>query len=233
VASITISKIHSLPKVNCQDKHANIINSQKKNLCIKTGELRQLAKEYIKEGKDISEYLKNADKNVYEEWLFFGLLIYYSKIPDKEKILWTKKYLANVDCWAEIDMIACKAKYKFDEDLYYDFCKKCLTSKKEYTVRFGVIFLMTNFIGKKEMPELLSAMDEIKIYPYYVKMGLAWFYSVAALSAFDDILICVKELLASGNEDLIWTGNKTIQKIKESYRYTDKQKKTFEKLRSK
>jgi hypothetical protein len=99
--------------------------------------MRKFAKTLAKDltFDDVLKFLRNSDKNIFEEISLSGLLIAYSKLTDKEKIRLTKLYLSNIDSWALVDGFVSSFK-KIDESLWWNFVTKCLKSEKEFIVRF-------------------------------------------------------------------------------------------------
>ena len=69
-------------------------------------------------------------------------------------------------------------------------------------------------------------MSYVKCDDYYVKIAVAWFYSIAFIKQFEETLTYFL------NNDIdIWIRNKAIQKSKESKRLTNKQKEIINSLK--
>ena len=82
-------------------------------------------------------------------------------------------------------------------------------------MRYGIVSLMTNFLDKAYIDQVFAALRGIKHDGYYVKMGLAWLYTTAAVNFFE---LALAEL-ENGHIDA-WTRNKAYQKMRESRRFT-------------
>lgn len=102
--------------------------------------------------------------------------------------------------------------------MWWDFALECLQNEDEFTVRYGVISLMTNFLDEAHIDQVFAALRNVKHDGYYVKMALAWLYATTAVHFFD---LTLAEL---ENEHIdAWTRNKAYQKMRESRRFTPEQ----------
>ena len=136
-----------------------IVNTKKQVLGVRTPDMRKLAKSLAKDW-DFSaalNYLKTCDKNVYEEVLLSGFVINYAKFTDAQKMKLTGIYLKHADSWALIDCFASSCGRKFDKKLWFDFACGYLASKKEFEARFGIIFLMANFLDEEYIDKIFFA----------------------------------------------------------------------------
>ena len=195
-----------------------IVNTKMPVIGVRVPDLRRLAKELAGEmsAADISRLLA-APSNLYEYVLLCGLLINRAKISDEEAIRLTRQYLPCVDSWAHIDVFVEK-KRRFAGEVWWDFALECLQSEAEFTVRYGVISLMTNFLDEAHIDQVFAALRNVKHDGYYVKMALAWLYATAAVHFFE---LTLAEL---ENEHIdAWTRNKAYQKMRESRRFTPEQ----------
>ena len=195
-----------------------IVNTKMPVIGVRVPDLRRLAKELAGEmsAADISRLLA-APSNLYEYVLLCGLLINRAKISDEEAIRLTRQYLPCVDSWAHIDVFVEK-KRRFAGEVWWDFALECLQNEDEFTVRYGVISLMTNFLDEAHIDQVFAVLLNVKHDGYYVKMALAWLYATAAVHFFE---LTLAEL---ENEHIdTWTRNKAYQKMRESRRFTPEQ----------
>ena len=195
-----------------------IVNTKMPVIGVRVPDLRRLAKELAGEmsAADISRLLATPS-NLYECVLLCGLLINRARISDEEAISLTQQYLPRVDSWAHIDIFVEK-KRRFAGEVWWDFALECLQSEAEFTVRYGVISLMTNFLDEAHIDQVFAALRNVKHDGYYVKMALAWLYATAAVHFFE---LTLAEL-ENGHIDA-WTRNKAYQKMRESRRFTPEQ----------
>ena len=195
-----------------------IVNTKMDVIGVRVPDLRRLVGELAGDmsAADISRLLATPS-NLYEYVLLCGLLITRAKISDEEAIKLTRQYLPRVDSWAHIDTFVEK-KRRFAGDIWWEFALECLQSSEEFTVRYGVISLMANFLDESHIQRVFAALRNVKHDGYYVKMALAWLYATAAVNFFE---LTLSEL-ENGQIDA-WTRNKAYQKMRESRRFTPEQ----------
>ena len=195
-----------------------IVNTKMPVIGVRVPDLRRLARELAPNisAADISKLL-TAQNESFDYVLLCGLLITHVRLNDQTAIDLTKQYLPHVDSWAHIDIFVEK-KRRFAGEIWWDFTLECLQSKAEFTVRYGVVSLMTNFLDEAHIDQVFAALRDIKHDGYYVKMALAWLYATAAVNFFE------KTLAELENEHIdTWTRNKAYQKMRESRRFTPRQ----------
>ena len=199
-----------------------IVNTKMPVIGVRVPDLRRLARQLAPgvNSADIRELLTVQDES-FDYVLLCGLLITHARLDDRAAIDLTKQYLPRVDSWAHIDVFV-ERKRRFTSELWWDFTLECLQSEAEFTVRYGVVSLMTNFLDESHIDQVFAALRDIKHDGYYVKMALAWLYATAAVQFFE---LTMAEL-ESGHIDA-WTRNKTYQKMRESRRFTPEQQKVI------
>ena len=195
-----------------------IVNTKMPVVGVRVPDLRRLARELAPgmSAADISELL-TAQNESFDYVLLCGLLITHARLDDQMAIDLVKQYLPRVDSWAHIDTFVEK-KRRFTSEIWWDFALECLQNEAEFTVRYGVISLMTNFLDEAHIDQVFAALRNVKHDGYYVKMALAWLYATAAVHFFE---LTLAEL---ENEHIdTWTRNKAYQKMRESRRFTPEQ----------
>ena len=195
-----------------------IVNTKMPVIGVRVPDLRRLARELAPDmsAADISKLL-TAQNESFDYVLLCGLLITHVRIDNQAAIDLTKQYLPHVDSWAHIDIFVEK-KRRFASEVWWNFALECLQSEAEFTVRYGVVSLMTNFLDEAHIDQVFAALRGIKHDGYYVKMALAWLYATAAVNFFE------KTLAELENRQIdAWTRNKAYQKMRESRRFTPRQ----------
>lgn len=195
-----------------------IVNTKMPVIGVRVPDLRRLARELAPDmsAANISKLLMARNES-FDYVLLCGLLITHARIDDQMAIDLTKQYLPCVDSWAHIDVFIEK-KRRFAGEVWRDFALECLQSEAEFTVRYGVISLMTNFLDEAHIDQVFAALRNVKHDGYYVKMALAWLYATVAVNFFE---LTLAEL-ENGYIDA-WTRNKAYQKMRESRRFTPEQ----------
>ena len=205
-----------------------IVNTKMPVIGVRVPDLRRLARELAPDmsAADISKLLTAKNKS-FDYVLLCGLLITHARLDDQMAINLTKQYLPCVDSWAHIDIFVEK-KRRFAGEVWRDFALECLQSEAEFTVRYGVVSLMTNFLDESHVDQVFAALRNVKHDGYYVKMALAWLYATAAVQFFE---LTLAEL-ENGHIDT-WTRKKAYQKMRESRRFTPEQQDIIASYRAK
>lgn len=225
-----VMKLTKLAKGNetYAEFNKRIVNTKMPVIGVRVPDLRRLARELASDmsAADIRNLL--AEKNQSFDYLLLcGLLIMHARLDDQTTIDLTKQYLPRVDSWAHIDVFIEK-KRRFTGESWWDFALECLQSEAEFTVRYGVVSLMTNFLDESHIDQVFAALRNIAHDGYYVKMALAWLYATAAVQFFE---LTLTEL-ENGHIDA-WTRNKAYQKMRESRRFTPEQQDIIAKYKAK
>ena len=195
-----------------------IVNTKMPVIGVRVPDLRRLARRLAPDmgAVEISELL-TAQNESFDYVLLCGLLITHARLDDQTMIDLTKQYLPHVDSWAHIDIFVEK-KRRFASEVWWNFALECLQSEAEFTVRYGVVSLMTNFLDEAHIDQVFAALRKVTSDGYYVKMALAWLYSTSAVNFFE------KTLAELENRQIdAWMRNKAYQKMRESRRFTPRQ----------
>lgn len=187
--------------------------------------LRKLAKELAKRPSLVFENMPEC----YEEVMLLGLTAAYRKTPFADKLPEIWAILPLVDCWAFTDCMAATFRLRdYELDDVWDFCLECLAQSHPYTRRFGLVMMLDHLIRPEYIPQIAAAASWITDENYYVRMAQAWLLAELAIHDFQR----VEALLKSGSLE-IFTHNKTIAKLRDSYRISQEQKQSLLQLRRK
>ena len=205
-----------------------IVNTKMPVVGVQVPDLRRLARELASDvgAADIRNLLSEKNQS-FDYLLLCGLLITHARLDDQTAIDLTKQYLPRIDSWAHIDVFIEK-KRRFAGESWWNFALECLQSEAEFTVRYGVVSLMTNFLDEAHIDKVFVALQNVRHDGYYVKMALAWLYATAAVHFFE---LTLAEL-ENGHIDT-WTRNKAYQKMRESRRFTPRQQDIIASYRAK
>lgn len=181
---------------------------------------RNLAKEIAK--GDWKTYLDNARDDSFEEVNVQGFVIGYAK-ADYDMILpYIKKYVAKINDWSLCDGFCASLKMvKKHKEKFKEILREYSSRDSEFDQRFVSVILMNYYLEPEDMDETLAMLDGLKNQGYYCKMGVAWAIATAMAKQRDKTF----EYLKAGNNTLDdFTYNKAIQKMIESYRISDEDK---------
>lgn len=213
-------RLFELQDKKYKEFHGTLCNTCKYEIIgVRVPDLRKLAKEIIK--RDFRSFLEDSEINYYEEAMLKGLIIGISKMPFNETCKYLKKFIPIIDNWAVCDITCSSLKItKKHIDEMWKFLYSYTISTKEYEIRFAIVMFLSYYIDKEHLKEIFNIIENIKNDEYYVKMAIAWFISIAYIKEKE---ITVKFLKTTQIDK--WTYNKALQKIIESYRVDEDEKK--------
>lgn len=184
----------------------------------------------IPELRKLSKKLENNDFgwDYYEEKMLHGFYIGAKNMPFESRIKLLEEFIPMIDNWAVCD-IACSS-MKFinkNREEFFEFLKKYMYSKDEYSLRFVCVILMSYYIDDEYIDFVLDYYSNLKSDYYYVKMAVAWGLSVAFVKYQEKVLPLLESKKLSSDVQ-----NMTISKIRDSYRVDSKLKAYIKTLRA-
>ena len=194
-------------------------DTKRKMLGIRIPTLRSLAKKII--ANNPKEFLENVTDEYLEYVILQGFVIAGLKVNIEHKLQLFKQYIPKIDSWIITDTVCSTIKPKNKElDIVWDFINIYLKSQKEFEVRFAIIMMLDYFINDEYVDKVIIKLDNINLDKYYVQMAKAWCLAEIGIKYNEKAMKYLK-----GNNHLDkFTFNKTLQKMRESYRISDDQK---------
>ena len=183
---------------------------EEKIIGVRTPALRAYAKALSKR-PEAHDFLQDLPHEYYEEYNLHGALLFHLYKDVESYLEELEKLLPYVDNWATCDMMGPKV-FKKNLPLVYNYVKKWIASGETYTIRFAVVTLLGYFLEEDFQPEMLDLVAGIESEEYYVKMAVAWYFSMALVKQYDATIPYMEERVLPA-----WTHNKAIQKTVESY----------------
>ena len=211
------------------DAHKNfstMLTPNAKNvLGVKVPFLRKIAKDVAKD--DWQTYLKNARNDYFEELMIESMVIGYAKMSVEERLDYINRFVPKIDNWGICDIFVTGLKFtNKNQETVFKYLEKYFNSKKEFEVRFAVVMLLSFYVNEAYIEKVLEILNKVYCKEYYAHMAVAWAVSVCYVK-FPDLTL---KFLKDNNLDKP-THNKSIQKIKESFRIDKDQKEMVEQLR--
>lgn len=218
-------KLRSLACLEYKKFHANLCPGTDNILGVKVPVIRSFAKELLSE-YSISYLYEKIDDEYYEEIMLKGIIIGFEKDIDK-----VKEYISNfvlkIDNWAICDTFCAGLKItKKYLPIMREFILDYRKSSNEFELRFMLVMILDYYILDEYLEDNFKIFDSIRVDSYYVNMALAWALSVSFIKFYDKTL---KYFVNSNLNDFVY--NKTISKVCDSYRVSDKHKKKLKSLR--
>lgn len=207
-----LKELFKMQDLKYKEFHSKLIPNVKPELIIgvRTPQLRKFAKNYFK-SEESRNFLNELPHKYYEENNLHAFLI--EGIKDYgEAMARTEEFLPFIDNWATCDMFSPKIFKKHPEEVY-EKIKEWLKSEREYTVRYAIVTLLSNYLDDEFKPEMLRLVSEIRSESYYVNMAVAWYFSSALVKRYDEAIVYIEE-----NRLEKFVHNKAIQKSCESLR---------------
>ena len=148
------------------------------------------------------------------------MIIGYLKCDMEERMRFLDEFVPQINNWAVCDSSCMTYKFmKKDQELWYRYLEKFFDSNQEYEIRFGIVSLLDHFVTEEFIERVLDKLAGICHEGYYVKMAAAWAVSICYVKFPKQTW----ELL-EGDELDDFTHQKSIQKIRESYRVSKEEK---------
>lgn len=212
-------KIFELADEKYKEFHSGLCPNTNNIVGVRVPVLRNYAKELAK--GDFRNYLTNAKDEYYEEVMLQGMVIGLAKMELEERLDYIKRFVPKIDNWAICDVFCAGLKFvNKNKEKVWKFLKQYLKSNKEFEIRFGVVMLLDFYITEDYIDRVIKILNEIKHEGYYVKMAVAWAISICYIKFPKETMKLLQE-----NELDDFTYNKALQKIIESYRVSEEDKK--------
>lgn len=219
------NKLFSLADEEYQKFHSSLCPGMNNIIGIRVPVLRNVAKEIAKE--DWKNYLRTAKSDYYEEIMLQGMVIGLAKMNLAERLDYIKSFVPKIDNWAVCDVTCAGLKFtKKHMSEVWEFLKPYINSNKEFEIRFGVVMLLDFYITEEYIKQVLEILNSIHHDGYYVKMAVAWAISVCYIKFPKETMV-----LLQNNKLDIFTYNKALQKIIESYRVANEDKEIIRKMK--
>ncbi len=175
--------------------------------------LRAIAREVIK--SDPEGFLAQSVPGSYEEIMLRGMVIAGMKLPIAGKIPLIEGFLPLIDNWAVCDTFCGEIKLRSpgDKALMWRFILPLFEDPREFYARFAIVMFLGHFVEPGYISQGLGCIGALTQEQYYVRMAAAWAVSVCYVKFPAETLPLIQ-----GRTLPKFTQNKSIQKIRESYR---------------
>ena len=222
---ITIDNIKQVLNEHIDEKFKDftsaLIPGSRSILGVRVPVLRKIAKEIAR--GDWQTYLQEAPEDSYEEVAIKGFVIGYAKERLEVSMPYIKEHIEKIDDWSLCDGFCSNLKVVSKNRA--EFLEVLLSYGKmndEFKQRVVAVLLMDYYLTDEYIDMSLEVLDSLKNEKYYCKMAVAWAIATAWAKQREKTYYYMQD----GNNTLDdWTYNKAIQKMLESYRVSDADKK--------
>ena len=208
-----------------RDFNASLIPGIGPSIGIRIPRLRALARE-IARSDAWRDVLRDDNCPYHEERMLQGMVIGAVRCPVDEKLELVARFVPKIDNCALCDCF-CRKLRPAEREPMWRFIQPCFVSPREYDERFVVVMATANFIDAEHLEALLRRFEAFHHEGYYARMGVAWAVSVCYVR-FPERM---RRWLADACPLDAWTFNKSLQKIVESLRVSDDDRRFVRSLR--
>ncbi len=209
-----------------KDNDLNNFNEKLKinnSLGVKTPILKMIAKDMVK-NNDYQSFI-DSNHSYHEEKMIHMFIL--SNIKDKEYVYnELDKMVPTFNNWAVCDSLMNIKIISKNREFFFPLIEKYKNSDKEFEIRFSVVMLLDHYVIDEYINRIFKIIEEVKNDYYYTKMAIAWLVAELMIKQRDK---CLDYLKISKLDD--FTFNKAIQKMNESFRISDEDKKYLKTLR--
>lgn len=179
-------------------------------LGIKTPVLRKLAKSYSRELPS-NIFLESLPHQYFDENLLHAFLI--ENMKDFSCVMrYTEAFLPYINNWAVCDSFSPKIFKNYPKEVLTSI-KQWLESSHEYTVRYAIGLLLSNYLDEYFELEMLEWVAKLSREAYYVQMMQAWYFAEALVKQYDATIPFFES-----RQLPTFVHNKALQKARESRR---------------
>ena len=222
-----LNYLFSIKEEDYKKFHQKLCFTKYEILGIRLPILRSIAKKIYNQN-NYEEFLKLVTDTYYEEVMIKCLVITHIK----EENIFDKYFydcIKKIDNWGICDSFCNSLKIvKNNPTKYFDIATKLTKENDEFIVRVGLIIILNFFVEEKYLKDIFIILNNITSDKYYINMAQAW-------------LVC--ELYIKypkettnyliNNKLNNFTQNKSISKIRESYRVSKEEKEYLNTLKRK
>lgn len=193
---------------------------------VRIPELRKLAKLIAKEKR--YDFF-NEKHTCFEEFTIHAFAIGYLKEDINYCLKLVKEFIPYIDNWSVNDSLCQNMKFaKTYQQEVFNFLKEMKDSNNEWEIRVIAVTFLSHFLNDKYIDEVIDILDHLNRPTYMAKMGIAWAYATI-MAKYPEKMYAY--LPKSSLDD--WTFNKSICKMRESFRVKDEDKQKLVNMRRK
>ena len=163
-----------------------------------------------------------------EEVLVRGMLI--SKMPYDEMLEWFDSQVDEIDNWCTCDVFCSgvsKVVRKKRAEFFESRIEGLLDDLREFAVRVGLVMLKCAYVDVQWLAVIFDRVEKLGMREeYYIRLAIAWLLAECFIKYPEETLGYLKVSRLPK-----WTFNKTISKIRDSYRVSGEMKEMLKGMR--
>lgn len=194
-----------------------IINSKVATIGCSLPFMRKLAKNFTVE--EVENFPVHA---FYEVDLLRGIVVSGAKMSFEAKCAHLLEFAKGIENWAVCDCSTVKIP-NGEREKYFEFFCSLLPNEQPFVCRYGVVNLLSSYLDGEHIDEVFAVLSTITQWGrYYVDMAVAWLVATAMAKCRD---VTVAYMEGDGKRVLNkFAYNKSLQKMRESYRVSAEDK---------
>lgn len=218
-------RLEELAEEKYRDFSQSLVPGCRPMLGVRIPALRKLAKEIA--GGDWKSYLENASDDSFEEVNLQGFVTGYARADFDTILPYIKGYVEKINDWSLCDGFCATLKViGKNRENFIPILEEYAKEDSEFKQRFVAVILMDYYLTDEYIDYALKLIDTLEHPGYYRQMGVAWMVATAFAKYREQTLAYLK----NNNMDN-FTYNKAIQKMLESYRVSDEDKKMLRNMK--
>ena len=219
-----VDYLKSLQDENYRKFHQNLTTTRYEILGLRVPMQRKIAKEISK--GNIEEFFCFCKDKYYEEVNIEGFVL--AGIKDLSLLeKYFDSFVLKIDNWAICDGFCNSLKIvQKNKECFWKKIQELLKKEETFSVRVGLILLLCFYVEKEYIFDILQLVKTVTHEEYYVGMGLAWLLAECYIKYPEETLVLLKEKSLSS-----FVQNKTISKIRDSYRVSKEEKEFLQSLK--
>lgn len=213
--------------MNIEDIKRELAKIKRTSFGISIPELRKFAKKLAKE--DYKEFIDSNDCSTFELKLLHAFLIGYINDDINTLLKYFQDFMPQVGDWAVNDSLCqnFRAARKY-QNVVWKFLMKFKSSHEEFESRIVSVVLLSHFLNDSYINRVIKVLDELDTRDYYSSMGVAWAIATVMAKYPEK---CLNYLTSKNCRLDNKTFNRSLQKIRESYRVSKEIKEITKKLK--
>ncbi len=213
-----IRELKSQQDLKYHDFHGSLCPGTSNIIGVRVPVLRKIARQIAHD--DWREFLEACQNEFYEETMVEGLVIATAKMGFKERLERLSKFVPKIDNWAVCDVVCASIRTsEVNQPEMWNFLQSYRNRTREFELRFMIVMMMDHFLEEEYLTQIFQTIDQINARDYYVEMAIAWLVATVFAKFRSEALAFLQE-----NHLSDFAQNKSIQKIRESYRVSDQDK---------
>lgn len=208
-----LARLEALGDPQYKKFHEGLIPGTTMAYGVRVPAMRALAKKIVKE--DPAGFLAAGAPGSYEETMIRGFVIASMPLPIEERLPLVDAFLPLINNWAVCDTFCGTFKLKKPEEreAMWQYLRPLFAAREEFTARFAAVMLLSHYVTEDKINQALALLESMGQPDYYVRMAIAWAVSVCYVKFPAETLPLLQRRTLPP-----FTQNKSIQKIRESYR---------------